>query len=150
MLPTIFRHSVPGPAGLRSPFTGLASLHEEFDRLFNGGETDTAHLPAVDVNSNEEGATVKAELPGFKPEEIDVAVDDGVLTLTASRLEKEEKEGETWYRRERRSGRFVRRIRLPFGVEADKVEANYRDGLLTVNLPRAAEERGRKIEVKAA
>jgi HSP20 family protein len=150
MLPTIFRHSVPGQAGLRSPFPGLASLHDEFDRLFHGGGSDFAHLPAVDISSNEEGATVKAELPGFKPEEIDVAVDDGVLTLTASRGDEDEKEGETWYRRERRNGRFVRRIRLPFGVEADKVEAGYRDGLLTVNLPRAVEERGRKIEVKAA
>ena len=149
MLPTIFRHSVPGPAGFRSPFPGLASLHEEFDRLFRGG-ADFAHLPAVDVSSNGEGATVKAELPGFKPGEIDVAVDDGVLTLTASRQEEEEKEGETWHRRERRIGRFVRRIRLPFGVDAEAIEAAYRDGLLTVNLPRAAEERGRKIEVKPA
>ena len=150
MLPTIFRHSVPGSAGFPSPFSGLASLHEEFDRLFNGGETDTAHLPAVDVSSNQGGITVKAELPGIKPEEIDVAVDDGILTLTASRQDEEEKEGETWYRRERRSGRFVRRIRLPFGVDAEAVEAAYRDGLLTVNLPRAVEERGRKIAVKAA
>ena len=150
MLPTIFRHSVPGSAGFRTPFPGLASLHDEFDRLFNGGETDTAHRPAVDVSSNEEGLAVKAELPGFKPEEIDVAVDDGVLTLTASRQEEEEKDGETWHRRERRSGRFVRRIRLPFGVDAEAVEASFRDGLLTVNLPRVAEERGRKIEVKGA
>ena len=149
MLPTIFRHSVPGPAGFRSPLTGLASLHEEFDRLFRGS-ADFAHLPAVDVSSNGEGAIVKAELPGFKPEEIDVAVDDGVLTLTASRREEEEKEGETWHRRERRIGRFVRRIRLPFGVDAEAIEAAYQNGLLTVNLPRAAEERGRKIEVKAA
>ena len=149
MLPTIFRHAVPGPAGFRSPFPGLASFHEEFDRLFRGG-ADFAHLPAVDVSSNEEGLAVKAELPGLKPEEIDVAVDDGVLTLTASRQEEEEKDRETWHRRERRSGRFVRRIRLPFGVDAEAVEASFRDGLLTVNLPRAAGERGRKIEVKAA
>ena len=149
MLPTIFRHTVPGPARFRSPVPGLASLHEEFDRFFRGG-ADFAHLPAVDVGSNEEGLTVKAELPGLKPEEIDVAVDDGVLTLTASRQEEEEKDGETWHRRERRSGRFVRRIRLPFGVDAEAVEAAYRDGLLTVSLPRVAEERGRKIEVKTA
>ena len=150
MLPTIFRHSVPGPAGFRNPLPGLASLHEEFDRLFNGGETDTGHLPAVDVSSNKEGLTVKAELPGFKPEEIDVAVDDGVLTLAAARQEEEEKDGETWHRRERRIGRFVRRIKLPFGVDAEAVQASFREGLLTVNLPRVAEERGRKIEVKGA
>ena len=149
MLPTIFRHTVPGPAGFRSPLPGLASLHEEFDRLFRGG-ADFAHLPAVDVSSNEEGLTVQVEFPGFKPEEIDVAVDDGILNLTASRGDEEEKDGETWHRRERRSGRFVRRIRLPFGVDAEAVEAAYRDGLLTVNLPRAPEERGRKIEVKPA
>ena len=150
MLPTIFRHSVPGAAGFRSPFPGLVSLHEEFDRLFNGGGTGTAHLPAVDVTSNQEGLAVSAEFPGLKPAEIDVAVDDGVLTLTASRQEEKEKDGDTWHRRERRSGRFVRRIRLPFGVDAEAVDASFRDGLLTVNLPRAAEERGRKIEVKAA
>ncbi len=150
MLPTIFRHSVPGAAGFRSPFSGLVSLHEEFDRLFNLSETGTAHLPAVDVTSNQDGLDVRAEFPGLKPEEIDVAVDDGVLALTASRQEEKEKDGDTWHRRERRSGRFVRRIRLPFEVDAEAVEASFRDGLLTVNLPRAAEERGRKIEVKGA
>ena len=149
MLPTILRRTVPGPAGLRSPFPGLASLHEEFDRLFREG-ADFAHLPAVDVSSNREGLAVRAEFPGLKPEEIDVAVDDGVLTLTASRQEEKEKDGDTWHRRERRSGRFVRRLRLPFEVDAEAVEASFRDGLLTVNLPRAAEEGGRKIEVKAA
>ena len=149
MLPTIFRHSVPGSAGFRTPFPGLASLHDEFDRLFNGGETDTAHLPAVDVSSNKEGLTVKAEIPGFQPEEIGVEVDDGILTLTASHQEEDEKDGETWHRRERRIGRFFRRIRLPFGVDSEAIEAAYRNGVLTVNLPRVVEERGRKIEVKA-
>lgn len=150
MLSTIFHSPVRALNTTWRPSASVDVLREEFDRLFNGAESSTNVVgPAVDVRSNGEGVTVTAELPGFKSEEIDVLVDRGLLILTTSREEEKTDDTETYYRRERRSGKLERHIKLPFRVEVGEVAASYRDGVLTVNLPRTPEERVKKIEVKS-
>lgn len=150
MLPTIFHSPVRALNTTWRPSASVDVLREEFDRLFNVAESSSNVVgPAVDVRSNGEGVTVTAELPGFKSEEIDVSVDRGLLILTASREEEKTDDTETYYRRERRSGKLERHIKLPFQVEVSEVAASYRDGVLTVNLPRTPEERVKKIEVKS-
>ena len=150
MLSTIFHSPVRALNTTWRPSASVDVLREEFDRLFNGAESFTNVVgPAVDVRSNGEGVTVTAELPGFKSEKIDVSVDRGLLILTASHEEEKTDDTETYYRRERRSGKLERHIKLPFRVEVGEVAASYRDGVLTVNLPRTPEERVKKIEVKS-
>ena len=152
MVPTIFKRNVPVTATAWSPLSEFDPFRE-FDKLLNGSpnsSTGTLGALAVDVQTTDEGATVTAELPGFEIGNIDISVEQDVLTIRGSREETEAKEGETYHRRERRSGKFARRIALPFGVDSEAVGASYKDGVLTVNLPRAAEERVKRIAVKAA
>jgi HSP20 family protein len=107
-------------------------------------------FPAINVWLSEEGAVVTAELPGVKPEDLDISVVGETLTLTGSRQPEELKEGEKYHRRERRFGKFTRTFQLPFTVEASKVDAKFDKGILHIALPRAEAEKPRKISVKAA
>jgi HSP20 family protein len=102
----------------------------------------------MNVWRNEEGVVITAELPGLKPEDIDISVVGDTLTLTGSRQAEELGENVKYHRRERGSGKFTRTFQLPFGVEADKVEATFEKGLLHIFLPRAEAEKPRKITVK--
>jgi HSP20 family protein len=91
---------------------------------------------------------VKAELPGVKKEDIDVSVENGVLTINAeTRSETEEKEGDRVIRQERRYGKYVRSLRLGKAVDEKKVKASYRDGVLELVLPKAEEVKPKKISV---
>lgn len=128
-------------------------LQEEMNRLFaHRGEAAMASLtaPALNAWAGDETLTVTAELPGIDINQLDIAVNGNVLTLRGQYPEPELKDGESWIRRERPSGAFVRTFELPFRVESDRVEATYRNGLLFVTLPRAESEKPKRIEVKAA
>ena len=107
----------------------------------------TAVFPAVNVWSNDDAAFVEAELPGLPLDAIELTVTGDELVLAGHREELLEP-GTTQHRRERGTGRFSRAVRLPFEIEADKVEARLVDGVLTVTLPKAATIRPRRIEVK--
>jgi HSP20 family protein len=104
--------------------------------------------PATNVWTNEEGAVVRAELPGVAPEDIDLAVVHDTLTLSGARTP-DEPEGATYLRRERGHGDFTRTFQLPFPVQEDQVEASFDNGVLHITLPRAKEDRPKRIEVKA-
>lgn len=145
LLPAVARK----PFRTRDPFGELQRFHEEISRLFEGGR-HSGEYPALNIWSNEVEAVIKAELPGFAPEDIEISVLQNTLTLRGTRQADELKEGETYHRQERWNGRFTRSLELPFDVEKERIEADFRNGLLTVRLPRAAEDRPRKIEVKAA
>ena len=153
----------PAPASLPSePMSPFLALHREvnrlFDDVFNGfGVPSLAHTslstrsvgwPNVEVVEAEGGALrVSAELPGLDEKDVELLVEDGVLTL------KGEKRAETTDKErgysERSYGRFERSIALPFAVQDDKAEATFRNGVLTVTLPRSAEvpERRRRIAI---
>lgn len=113
-------------------------------------ESRVAEHPPVNVWTNEDETVVQAELPGLAPEEIDISVVQNTLTLRGSRKPEELKQGESVHRRERWSGAFVRTVELPFEVDGSQVQAECRQGVLTVRLPRAAEHKPRKIAIKAS
>ena len=109
----------------------------------------TAWEPAVDVYETAEDVIVHAELPGMRREDIELHVENGLLTLRGQRLADNETAPEHYHRFERRYGRFTRTFALPVPVDYDKTEARYVDGVLTVRLPKAESARARRIEIPA-
>ena len=109
---------------------------------------DYRRLARMDAIRRENEVELRFDLPGIDPESIDVSVDRGVLTVKASRNE-EYTEGEKPVIRERVMGSYVRRVRLSDAVDAEKIEAGYTDGVLTVHVPVAETAKPRKIEVRA-
>jgi len=105
-------------------------------------------IPAIDVNEDENQYTVRAELPGVKKDDIDVTVENGVLTIKAeTRSETEEKKGERIIRQERRYGKYLRSLRLGNDIDEQKVKANYTDGVLELKLPKAEAVKPKRISV---
>lgn len=108
--------------------------------------------PAVDVVESEKAYEITAELPGMDEKNIEVKVADGVLTIKGEKLEETEEKEKDYYLQERSFGSFKRSFEVPESVEADKIEASFRKGVLTLTLPKKAEAQkpAKKIEVKAA
>ncbi len=132
----------------------LARLHRDMDDLFGsffGGWPTTAekaYWPAMDVSQDENEIEVKAELPGCKPEDIDINVHGTTLTISGEKKAEEEKKEKGYYHIERSYGSFQRQINLPSEVDPAKVKAAYDDGILTITLPKAEKAKSVKIEVK--
>ncbi|MGC9348500.1 MAG: Hsp20/alpha crystallin family protein [Anaerolineae bacterium] len=137
----------------RSPLREMARLQREMNRLFSDmtrGVALAPSYPAMNVWTSDEGAVVSVELPGYDAEDIDISVEDNVLTLSGSREPEELPEGADYHRRERVYGRFSRAFQLPFSVESDAVEASLKKGILHISLPRPEAERPKKITVQAS
>ncbi|MCC6970596.1 MAG: Hsp20/alpha crystallin family protein [Phycisphaerales bacterium] len=131
-----------------------------FDRLFGQllGDPFFAEMrPAVaaieegtlpiDLSEDEKSIFVRASLPGFKKDEIEVEVHDGVVSIKAARSEEKETTDEKFYRRERRFGSVSRRVALPTVVDEQKVAAELKDGVLTLTLPKTKPDSPRKINI---
>jgi len=105
---------------------------------------------SMDVAETDSAVEVRLDLPGVKPDDIDIQVDGGVLTIRGERNEEasEEDKRRNYHRVERRYGSFARTLTLPCGVQEDEAAAEYKDGVLTVVLPKAAESQTKKIKVK--
>ncbi len=136
------------------PIRDLASMRDELDRMFRtslgwGREPveSNAWSPELDIEETDEGYVLHIEMPGVKTDDISVDLDEDVLSIDGKREFYEEKETESFRRIERRFGSFHRAVRLPGRVDADAVRADYRDGLLTVTVPKAVEARPHRIEV---
>jgi HSP20 family protein len=140
------------PRGLaRSPFRELArEMEETLGRFFPWSE-ERGHpwTPAVDMVDEKDEIVVKADLPGLDQKDIEVTVEDGTLTIRGERKEEKEEKKENYYYAERSYGAFLRSIPLPKGVEADKVKATFKKGVLEVHLPKAKAAKGKTVEVKA-
>lgn len=139
-----------------SPFNRLTSLRDEIERLFDlsGLSRDVGSFsgwtPSLDVYQDKDSVYVKAELPGMRKEDIDISLHDGMLTISGERKREEKtQEGDT-FRTERFFGRFHRSVVLPTSVETDKVEASYKDGILSITLPKAEEAKPKHIEVNVS
>lgn len=135
------------------PFRELTALQSEVNRLLGrsmAGETSERQswLPSMDVVESEGDIKFKAELPGMKPEDIRIEMEDNVLTISGERKFEEKVREDKYYRIERRYGSFSRSIALPQNVRADQIEANYENGVLEVTIPKAEETKPKKIEVK--
>jgi HSP20 family protein len=139
-----------------SPMERLASLRQDMDRLWEAtfpGRSATLSMgwnPALDLHDEAEQLVVRVELPGFPRDAIELNYQDGVLTVAGERKSDypENKEPDA-YRCERVTGRFSRDIQLPVPVQGDKITACYKDGLLTVTLPKSEDAKPHKVEVTA-
>jgi HSP20 family protein len=137
-------------------FGGLSTLRNEIDRLFDASWPELARTsgflggttPALDVFEDKENLVVKAELPGMKKEDIDVSLHDGSLSISGERKSEEKWQEAEVYRSERFFGRFQRVVPLPAAVDARKIKAEYKDGILTVTLPKSEEAKPKHIDVQ--
>lgn len=134
----------------------LSNLRDQFSRLFDVAfsgrqpESFGDWSPALDAFEDKDKYVVSVEVPGLNKQDLNVVVHDGVLTISGERkAEKESKEG-TVHRTERYFGKFSRSVSLPSAVKADQVTAAYKDGVLTVEVPKADEAKPKSIEVKVA
>lgn len=125
-------------------------MNRLFDTYYPVRLRTAPSFPAMNVWSSEEGLILTAEVPGIRPEDIDVSVVGETLNLTGARKPEELKEGTRYHRQERGYGKFSRTIQLPFPVDVNKVEATFKNGLLHISLPRAEADKPRKIAVKSA
>jgi HSP20 family protein len=139
-----------------SPIVRLQDeMNDLFGRFFNldwPWETTRpgGWWPTLDVADKDDAVVVKVDVPGMKAQDIDISVQGNTLTITGERKDvREEKDGDNYYHCERRSGSFRRDITLPTTVEADKIEAQYRDGVLTVTMPKTEQAKPKRIAVKA-
>ena len=136
-------------------FGRLRNLREELDRLFEapfgdltaGSQLLSGWTPALDMYEDKDNVFVKAELPGMKREGIEVSLHEGTLSISGERKGESKHEKADVYRAERFFGRFQRAVTLPVPVAADKVKAQYKDGILTVTLPKAEEAKPKAITV---
>ena len=138
------------------PFGKLLSSQDRFNRLFTqifprsfdeGDASITTWMPAVDVYETEHNLTLKAELPGVDPKDIEARVEDGTLYLKGERKFEKESKKENYHRIERTYGSFMRSFALPTSVDADKVSAEYKDGVLTLTLPKSEQARPKQIQL---
>jgi HSP20 family protein len=131
------------------PFAEITDLRSRFDRLFDdlGRQHHDSWAPAIDVVRQDGSLTVRADLPGIKPEEVKIEVEDGVLTVSGQHEEhRSEKDDDGRYvRRERRFGAFSRSIVLPSGVDAQAIKAETHDGVVEVTIPLSAIRRSRRF-----
>jgi HSP20 family protein len=135
------------------PFADLADLRTRFDRLFDemaSGERRWA--PTVDLVEEDDKLVLRADVPGIKPDDVKIEVEDDVLTISGEHTEEKEEKGKRYARRERRSGSFSRSISLPKGVKPDDIEAECKDGVceVTIPLPAGAKKNAVTIKPKAA
>ena len=128
----------------RPGFGRLANLQDELDRLFGA---QAVWAPALDVQEDKDNYVFRAELPGLKREDIDVSLQDDVLVISGERKVETVNEGVEVHRQERHHGKFQRALTLPTQVAADKITAQYKDGVLTVTLPKVEEAKPKKIDV---
>lgn len=136
------------------PFRDITTLRDEMNRLFNrtvgdGVSSGSAWTPAVDIFDTDQAIVLRAELPGLDPDDIEIEVDDNVLSLKGERRFEETVQEGRYYRLERAYGRFQRSVTLPQGVKADEISATFDKGVLSVRVPKAEEVRPRKIAVTA-
>ncbi len=144
-----------------SPFHDVAVLQNRLNSIFNdfprtGGQGDTESLgtgsftPAVDIFEDAQKLALSLELPGIKPENVDIRVENHTLTVRGERSFNSEQPEQNYHRIERRYGSFVRSFTLPQTVDTEKVTANYEHGVLRIELPKKAEAKPKQIKVEVS
>jgi HSP20 family protein len=151
--PTLWR-SQAAPSVWDEMSSARREMDRVFDRFFNQSAPAqglAVWAPAVDVRETNDELHVSAELPGLKLEDVNVTVENGVLTISGEKKQEvqEGKEEGEYYLVERRYGRFERSFTLPRSVSADKVKARFENGILTVSLPKAEEAKPRRVQIEA-
>ncbi|MGD1996317.1 MAG: Hsp20/alpha crystallin family protein [Anaerolineae bacterium] len=138
------------------PFRELMSLREAMDRLFEESVVRPGRLAlvraealAVDMYETDDALIVKSAVPGVRPEDLDITISGDTLTIKGETKAEEEVREEDYVRRELRYGSFSRSLSLPLPIVADEAQAEFKEGILTLTLPKAEEIRPRSIKVKA-
>ena len=133
------------------PFTEMRRMQSEMNRLFSGFSGATARdFPPINIWLGENSVVVTAELPGVTGTDVNLSLQEDVLTLGGKREPKTQQENVNWQRRERAYGTFSRAVQLPFRVDPDKVQARFDNGILEVELQRLEADRPKKIEIRGA
>lgn len=167
-----FRNLIPWNRGRTAPtrFSGgeeslhpMMALHRDIERVFDQFWNDFAPAniaregfgfttPAVDVSETDKALQVSAELPGLSEDDVDIQITGDTLTIRGEKKDEREEERKGTYVSERTYGSFYRAVPLPPGVDTDKAEASFENGVLTVNLPKSqeAQEQVKRIDVKKA
>jgi len=130
------------------PFDSFKELSTGWGEDVFSGNFSGAFLPAVDIYQKGDDVIVEMEMPGVKTEEVDVSVENDVLTITAKKEEKKEVKKEDYYHKEIRKGSFTRSVILPMKVKGEEATAEVENGVLKVVLPKADELKPKKIQVK--
>jgi len=142
------------PRSAWSIFDELETLQENMNRAFRGERQGSGRsgerYPLLNVWASDDGLMVEADMPGVDPAEVDVSVMGDQLTITGKVNPTPHAENVVVHRQERPHGEFSRSLKLPFRVENDKVSAQFKNGILRIQLPRSEEEKPRKITVQAA
>jgi HSP20 family protein len=140
------------------PFGDLLSLQDEMNQLFGrafgqqpGLDRGSQRLwaPALDIAERPDAYLVTVEVPGVRPEDLDITLEGGVLTVQGERRFRDESQDQQWHRVERRYGAFRRSVTLPSQAQADKIEASFEDGLLHITVPKTEAAMPKRIEVRA-
>jgi HSP20 family protein len=165
------RDTAQAPTSSRETWAPLSGLRDEIDRLFEdfgtgfwrhplarrtqpaaGNGAGIALSPVIEVVARNGGYAITAELPGLGPEDVEIRVSDGMLTIRGEKTEETHDEQASYLMSERHYGAFQRSLRLPAGTDPDKITAELAHGVLTLTLPKTAEaiQKERKIEIKTA
>ncbi len=137
------------------PFRNLDELQQEMNRLFDTslrragrGDYEAPFWPAVDVAEEKEAFLVRMDLPGLSKDDVNVTMQDHFLTIKGEKKHETESKETNYYYRERVHGTFARTIEMPSTVDAKKIEAHFKDGVLHVRLPKTEEAKPKQIDVK--
>ncbi len=140
------------------PVGNLFNLHNEMGKIFGDlfasqeGETNDEHtswMPTVDISETENGFEIRAELPGVVEDDVHVSVTDNLLTIKGEKRQEEETDNKNYHRVERRYGNFQRSFTLPRDVETTDIKAGYKDGVLTLTIPKAEAAKPTEIPISA-
>lgn len=138
------------------PVREMMTLREAMDRLFDDAFTRPLSIrdggwstPAIDMYQTDNDVVVRAALPGFKADDVQINVTGDVLTIRGEMKHEDEQKEKSWHIREQRSGSFERSISLPTDVVSEKAQADFDNGILTITLPKAEEVKPKTITVKA-
>lgn len=140
----------------RRPFSELMGIRDEVDRFLNDtvrffDESVTERMgwrPAVDMDESQEAYTISAELPGLKKEDIKITIADNKVIIGGEVSEEKETQEKNYYLKERVRGKFSRAFALPTAIDANKVDASYKDGILVLTLPKVEEAKPREITIR--
>ena len=137
------------------PFRDLRSLQDEMNRLFSSNlprisgqeEMSTGWSPSVDIFESENTLVLEAELPGMKREDFELSIENNVITLRGERRFEKKDEGDNYHRVERAYGSFTRSFNLPRTISTEDIKAEFKNGILSVALPKKEEAKARRIEI---
>jgi HSP20 family protein len=138
------------------PFRDMVSIQDEMNKLFDDffghpvartDWTEGVWSPSVDVSEDKDNVVIKAEMPGMNKDDVKISIQDNVLTLKGEKRQEKEQKDKNYHRVERSYGSFCRSFQLPTSVKSDNIKANYKDGVLSVTLPKTEEVKPKEIPI---